>query len=333
MSAMGLVALGTVADVVPLVDENRILVRHGLVSLKHRPTVGLAALMKVTELDQKSALASEDIAFTLAPRLNAAGRFGQAQLGVELLTTESTERATALAEYIHQLNTSRDSLERSIYLAANKQAKEQFDPEGDAALVLGGVGWHPGVIGIVAGRLAEKYHRPVVVVGFDQAGVKPGSGSARSAGGLDLHQTLARCGEHLLSHGGHAAAAGLRIEETRMEAFRAAFPRSAIPPRRHDRHGIANAHRTWPTSDVSPSHLPSERTRYPRLRPRLIETHNHDRTMILFGRERPATIPIAPGCQPTPPTPTHMRLGIKLFFGLLVGRPRPLRGAVAAIVN
>ena len=79
------------------------------------------------------------------------------------------------------------------------------------------------MIGIVAGRLAEKYHRPVVVVGFDQAGVKPGSGSARSAGGLDLHQTLARCGEHLLSHGGHAAAAGLRIEETRMEAFRAAF--------------------------------------------------------------------------------------------------------------
>jgi single-stranded-DNA-specific exonuclease len=223
MSAMGLVALGTVADVVPLLDENRILVRHGLGSLKHRPTIGLAALMKVTELDQKPKLASEDIAFTLAPRLNAAGRLGQAQLGVELLTTESQERATALAEYIHQLNSSRDSLERSIYLAANKQAKEQFDPEGDAALVLGGVGWHPGVIGIVAGRLAEKYHRPVVVVGFDQAGVKPGSGSARSAGGLDLHRTLARCGEHLISHGGHAAAAGLRIDEAHLDAFRAAF--------------------------------------------------------------------------------------------------------------
>jgi single-stranded-DNA-specific exonuclease len=223
MAAMGLVALGTVADVVPLVDENRILVRHGLGSLKHRPTAGVAALMKVTELDQKPAVASEDVAFTLAPRLNAAGRLGQAQLGVELLTTESPERATALAEYIHQLNSSRDSLERSIYLAANKQVKEQFDPEGDAALVLGGVGWHPGVIGIVAGRLAEKYHRPVVVVGFDQAGVKPGSGSARSAGGLDLHRALTKCGEHLISHGGHAAAAGLRIDEAHLDAFRAAF--------------------------------------------------------------------------------------------------------------
>ncbi len=223
MSSMGLVALGTVADVVPLVDENRILVRHGLSSLKHRPSLGLAALMKVTQLDQKRSLASEDIAFTLAPRLNAAGRLGQAQLGVELLTTESQERAKALAEYIHQLNSSRDSLERSIYLAANKQAKEQFDPEADAALVLAGTGWHAGVIGIVAGRLAEKYHRPVIIVALDQMGVKPGSGSARSAGGLDLHQALQQCSEHLVSHGGHAAAAGLRIEESKLEAFRADF--------------------------------------------------------------------------------------------------------------
>jgi single-stranded-DNA-specific exonuclease len=223
IQAMGWAAIGTVADVVPLLDENRTLVRHGLVSIAERPSPGLAALMKVTNLDQKPRLTSEDIAFMLAPRLNAAGRLGQAQLGVELLTTDSEQRAEALAEYIHQLNASRESLERSIYLAANKQAKEQFDPVGDAALVLSGAGWHPGVIGIVAGRLADKYQRPVIIIALDQTGNQPGCGSARSAGGLNLHAALSACSEHLISHGGHAAAAGLKIEESKLEAFRADF--------------------------------------------------------------------------------------------------------------
>ena len=223
LSAVGLAALGTVADVVPLLDENRILVRHGLVSLRDRPVPGIAALLKVTKLDQKPQLSGEDIAFTLAPRLNAAGRLGQAQLGVELITTQAPDRAQSLAEYIHELNGTRDTLERSVYLAANKQTKEQFDPDGDPALVLAGVGWHPGVIGIVAGRLAEKYHRPVVVISWDQIGAKPGVGSARSACGVNLHEALAVCGEHLLSHGGHAQAAGLKIQEPKLTAFRSEF--------------------------------------------------------------------------------------------------------------
>ncbi len=223
VAAMGYAALGTVADVVPLIDENRILVHHGLVSLQRHTQPGLAALLAVTQLNKKQRLTSEDLGFTIAPRLNAAGRLGQAQLGVELLITENAERARALADYIHQLNSSRESLERSIYLAANKQAKEQFDPHNDPALVLAGTGWHAGVIGIVAGRLAEKYHRPVVIISLDQVGVKPGTGSARSAGGLDLHRALCACSEHLLSYGGHAAAAGLRIEESRVEQFRADF--------------------------------------------------------------------------------------------------------------
>jgi single-stranded-DNA-specific exonuclease len=108
-------------------------------------------------------------------------------------------------------------------LAANKQVKEQFDPEAEPALVLAGVAWHPGVIGIVAGRLAEKYHRPVVIISWDQVGAKPGVGSARSVGRFNLHQALAACGRHLISHGGHAAAAGLKIEESKLEAFRADF--------------------------------------------------------------------------------------------------------------
>jgi len=221
--AVGLAALGTVADVVPLVDENRILVRHGLVSLRERPVPGIAALLKITKLDQKPQLGGEDIAFTLAPRLNAAGRLGQAQLGVELVTTQSSDRAQALAEYIHELNGTRDSLERRVYLAANKQAKKQFDPEADPALVLAGVDWHPGVIGIVAGRLAEKYHRPVVVISWDQAATKPGVGSARTAAGLNLYEALTASSEHLLSHGGHAQAAGLKIQESKLDAFRADF--------------------------------------------------------------------------------------------------------------
>jgi len=223
LSAVGLAAIGTVADIVPLLDENRILVRHGLNSLKHMPPPGLAALIQITKLHDKRCLNSEDLAFCLAPRLNAAGRFGQAQLAVELLTTESRERGQQLAEYIHELNASRESLERSIQLAANKQIKEQFDPEGDAALVLAGRGWHAGVVGLVAGKLAEKHHRPVVVISLDQLGVKPGIGSARSPNGLNLHATLAACGEHLVSFGGHACAAGLKIDESRVEAFRAAF--------------------------------------------------------------------------------------------------------------
>jgi len=223
MQAVGLVALGTVADVVPLVDENRVLVRHGLLSLHERPGLGVAALLQLTELDKKPHLSSEDIAFSLAPRLNAAGRLGQAALGIELLTTDSTERASALAAYLNELNKSRESLERSIYLAANKQATERFDPVNDPALVLADHGWHPGVIGIVAARLAEKFHRPVVLISFDSVGAKPGVGSARSISGFNLHEALAASDEHLLSHGGHAAAAGLKIEEDKLDDFRAQF--------------------------------------------------------------------------------------------------------------
>jgi single-stranded-DNA-specific exonuclease len=223
MQAIGLAAIGTVADVVPLLDENRILVHHGLTSLKQRAPLGISHLMRVCKLHEKPALDCEDIGFALAPRLNAAGRLGQAQLAVELLTTQNPERAMALAEYLHELNGSRESLERSIYLAANKQIQERCDLAADAAIVLAGRGWHPGVIGIVAGRLAEKHHRPVVLIALDEVGVKPGVGSARSIPGVDLHAALISCGEYLLSHGGHAAAAGLRIDDSRVDGFRAAF--------------------------------------------------------------------------------------------------------------
>lgn len=223
LQAVALAALGTVADVVPLLDENRPLVRHGLMSLKERPTLGLQELMRVSGLDKKRELESEDFGFGLAPRLNAAGRFGQALLGVELLITDNPSRAADLADYVNELNSSRQSLERKIYLAANKQLQADFDPHNDAALVLGGRGWHPGVIGIVAGRLAERYHRPTVLVAWDEVGAKPGVGSARSIPGFNLFEALDACSHHLLKHGGHAAAAGLSIEEDKLDAFRSEF--------------------------------------------------------------------------------------------------------------
>ncbi|NOY41905.1 MAG: single-stranded-DNA-specific exonuclease RecJ [Planctomycetes bacterium] len=223
LQAIGLAAIGTVCDVVPLVDENRILVRFGLDSLKAEPTIGLSALMRKTKLDQKPHLEGEDIGFTIGPRLNAAGRMGQAEIAIELLTTDSEKRADTIAQYIDELNAQRQSIERSITLAANKQIKAIANFETAAALVLTDHAWHPGVIGIVAGRLAEKHHRPVVIIAGDPLGVKPGIGSARSVPGFNLHQAFAECGHLLESHGGHAAAAGMKIKSENVEAFREAF--------------------------------------------------------------------------------------------------------------
>ena len=223
MQSVGLAAIGTVADVVPLVDENRILVRHGLNCLRHFPTLGVQALEQVTGLKDKPYLQGDDIGFTIGPRLNAAGRLGQAMLAIELLTTSDRQRALELAKYIDDLNGQRQSLERSVYLAAHRQARDQFNLESDPALVLDGKGWHPGVIGIVAGRLTEKYHRPVLVIAHDELGVKPCNGSGRSVPGFDLNEALQACDEHLISHGGHAAAAGLRIDPANIDAFRIDF--------------------------------------------------------------------------------------------------------------
>lgn len=224
MQSLSLAAIGTVADVVPLLDENRILVEHGLRMLQAEPLPGLAELMRITKLDQNSSLDAESISFTLAPRLNAAGRLGQAQLAVELLTSSDRERVTQLAQYIHELNSNRDTIQRSVHLAASKQAKSEFDIQGDAALVLAGVGWHPGVIGVVAGRLADKYAKPVIVLSLDSAGKAEATGSGRVGGtGIDLYQALSECSEHLLRFGGHKAAAGVTIDERKIEAFRGDF--------------------------------------------------------------------------------------------------------------
>ena len=222
LSAIGLTAIGTIADVVPLVGENRVLVQYGLGSLLERSSPGLKALMRVCGWADKTELQAEDIAFALAPRINAVGRLGQARLAVELLTTEQTDRALALAQYLDELNKNRQTVERKIL----KQAKELVEAEAaweqDGVLVLAHPEWHAGVIGIVASKIAEHFHKPAVLLVIDdKQGVA--QGSCRSFGGFNLHAGLTTCREWLLSYGGHHAAAGLKIAPENIEPFRRAL--------------------------------------------------------------------------------------------------------------
>lgn len=222
ISAVGLAAVGTVADVVPLLGENRILVRFGLTSLPEKCSVGLKALMKIAGLEGRPELQAEDIAFAIAPRINAAGRLGQARLAVELLTTDAPDRAASLAVYIDEQNKVRQTVERKVF----KQAKEQVEahPEwlDQAALVLADSDWHPGVIGIVASRVTEHFQKPAVLISINQSeGI--GQGSGRTFANFDLHSGLTACQSYLLKFGGHRAAAGLKIAVDQIESFRAAF--------------------------------------------------------------------------------------------------------------
>ena len=220
LDAVGLGALGLVADVVPLRDENRICVKHGLKRIAEKPSLGLKALIEVVGL-KGAAIKAEDVSFKIAPRLNAAGRLGCAMLVVELLTTKSATRAHDLAECLNGYNQQRQSIERKIGI----QAREMIEAEGfanDAALVLGSPEWHQGVIGIVAGRLADQYARPVILLAL-KANDAASSGSGRSIPGVELHMALRACDEHLLGHGGHAMAAGVKLRPSKLADFRAAF--------------------------------------------------------------------------------------------------------------
>ncbi|MCH2211331.1 MAG: single-stranded-DNA-specific exonuclease RecJ [Fuerstiella sp.] len=220
-SAVGLTAIGTVADVVPLLQENRVIVRYGLSTIKENASLGLQALMKVSKLDEKPQLTAEDIGFGLAPRLNAAGRLGQARLAVELLTTSDPERASSLADYVDQLNNNRKTVERRIFKAAREMVDQQSEWEKHPTLVLADHGWHPGVIGIVASRVAERYEKPTVLIALREDGT--GQGSARSWAGFDLYSGIAACQECLIGFGGHKAAAGVRIDAGRINEFRTAL--------------------------------------------------------------------------------------------------------------
>lgn len=226
--ATSLAAIGTVCDVVPLLDENRIIVHHGVKCLKHFANPGLKHLIAHAKIADKPELNSGDLAFMLGPRLNAAGRLGQAQLGVELLTVEDEERGQKLAAYLDELNKNRDSLDRKILKSAKKLIEENFDPDNDPALVVAEKDWHLGVIGIAAGRVAQHYHRPTVLFSIDPLGNRPAVGSARSACGVNLYDAIEGAREHVIKFGGHRAAAGLSIKPENIDAFREDFFQNVI---------------------------------------------------------------------------------------------------------
>lgn len=225
LDSLALAALGTVADLVPLHDENRLFVRHGLIRMKQAPSVGLKALLDSSGLGDKKGVSAADISFRLAPRLNAAGRLGCARLVVELLTTASLPRAVDLARFLEEQNKQRQQLERHVFNQACEMV-EANGSNGDPAIVLANPEWHGGIIGIVAGRLAELYARPVLLITLrrergESAAV--GQGSGRSVAGFPLHEALRACEQHLLGHGGHKAAAGFQIAFDQIDSFRASF--------------------------------------------------------------------------------------------------------------
>ncbi len=218
---LDLVALATVADVVPLIGENRSLVRRGLAVMRRGRRVGLRALIASARCEP-TRLDEGDLAFRLAPRINAAGRLYRADAGVELLLTEDEARAEEIAAELGRANSERRATEREVDTAAEAARRELPERLREApGLVLAGEDWHPGVIGIVASRLVERHHRPVVVVSLDREG--GGRGSGRSIAGFDLLAALEACSEHLVSFGGHRAAAGLSLRAENLDAFREAF--------------------------------------------------------------------------------------------------------------
>lgn len=217
---LDLIALATVADVMPLVGENRRLVREGVKVARRARRIGFAALMEDSRVEP-SHLTSQDFGFRLGPRINAAGRMYRADAGVELFLSETRERADEIAKELSGANAERRRVEREVENAARAALREQGDP--GAAIVVAGEGWHPGVVGIVASRLVKSEGRPAVVISLDGEG---GRGSARSVPGLDLHAALGDASGSLESFGGHAAAAGMSIRADRIDEFRGDLDRA-----------------------------------------------------------------------------------------------------------
>jgi single-stranded-DNA-specific exonuclease len=218
---LDLVALATVADVVPLVGENRSIVRRGLAQVRRAKRIGMRALLEAAKCEPER-LDEGDLAFRLAPRINAAGRLYRADAGVELFLTQDEKRAEAIAVELSRANSERRATEREVDAAAEAALRELPDHLREAhGLVLAGEDWHPGVVGIVASRLVERHHRPVVVISLDADG--NGRGSGRSIPGFDLLGALDACAEHLEGFGGHRAAAGLQIRAENVAPFQEAF--------------------------------------------------------------------------------------------------------------
>lgn len=217
---LDLVAVGTVADVVPLRGENRVLVHYGLRQLNNNPLPGLRALIEAAEVQGE--VGEYHLGFVIGPRLNAAGRLGDAQVALELLMGDDADAAEPLAKQLDRGNRERQGIEAGILDEALTEI-QSLDLDRHAGLVLARRGWHPGVIGIVASRIVGRYGRPVLMISINEDGT--GRGSGRSIEGFNLVENLSACRAQLVRFGGHAMAAGLEVEEKCVPAFREAFSR------------------------------------------------------------------------------------------------------------
>ncbi len=215
---LDLVALGTVADLVPLRDENRILTRSGLARMRETCWNGLRALQEVAAVG--GAISASDVSFRIGPRLNAAGRLGDAEEALQLLLTSDPEDAKRLAHRLDYQNRERQTVEQATVAEAMQQVAD-LRMERECAIVVGGAGWHPGVVGIAASRLSRHFNRPAIVVGFDQEGM--GRGSGRGVEGFALLEGLKKCGALLERFGGHSMAVGLSVRKEHFVMFRSRF--------------------------------------------------------------------------------------------------------------
>lgn len=216
---LDLVALAGAADIVPLIDENRILVNEGLNQINRNPRPGIEALIEMSRL-QPGQLSSGQIVFTVAPRINAVGRLGDAERAVNLLIATNKKEAIKLAEVLETENYERRKIDVDTFEAAKEIVDSQIDLDEELAIVLHNGDWHPGVIGIVASRLVEKYYRPSVLLTTIDGIAK---GSARSINGFNIYEALEKCNDLLLHFGGHQAAAGLALEIDKIEEFKTRF--------------------------------------------------------------------------------------------------------------
>jgi single-stranded-DNA-specific exonuclease len=219
---LDLVALATIADLAPLGGENRVLAHFGLRVMAQTRNPGLAALVRTAAIDAAAGIGAGQVSHVLAPRLNAVGRLGAAARGVRLLLAEEQAEAAALAQESGEENRARQNLDRSTLERALADLEQWYDPTQHFGIVLAGEDWHPGVIGIVAARVVERIHRPVVMISLDAAAGR-GRGSARSIPRFDLYAAIHACAPLLERYGGHHQAAGLELRSERLDAFRAAF--------------------------------------------------------------------------------------------------------------
>ena len=218
-----MVALATVADIVPLSGENRVFVRHGLQQMATTRWPGIAALMRVAGVT--APVRAGDVGFRLGPRINAAGRLGPAQEALRLLLTDDPDEAARLATSLDTHNRERQGVEKAVVRDAEEWVEKHFDSGRDTTIVAGRRDWHVGVLGVVASRVMRQHHRPTFIVGFDESGL--GKGSGRSIEGMSLVDLLRGCSKYLQKFGGHDMAAGLTVDEKSFPAFREAFETAA----------------------------------------------------------------------------------------------------------